>query len=73
MLAHEIYHRSNARGTPCDLLTGEERQLASGSADAPSSHMSCTVEMADLESYCEYECVLCGGDVIASRDNHVTR
>jgi ATP-dependent RNA helicase SUPV3L1/SUV3 len=51
MLAHEIYHRSNARGTPCDLLTGEERQLASGSVDAPSSHMSCTVEMADLESY----------------------
>ena len=53
MLAHEIYRRSNAKGTPCDLLTGEERQFASGSADVPSSHLSCTVEMADLDSYCE--------------------
>ena len=53
MLAHEIYRRSNARGTPCDLLTGDEKQFASGDPDSPAGHMSCTVEMADVESYCE--------------------
>lgn len=52
MLAHEIYRRSNERGIPCDLLTGDEKQFASGNMD-PSNHMSCTVEMADLDSYCE--------------------
>ena len=53
MLAHEIYRRSNSRGTLCDLLTGDEKQFASGSAEAPSNHLSCTVEMANLDSYCE--------------------
>ena len=53
MLAHEIYRRSNARGTPCDLLTGDEKQFASGDPDAPSGHLSCTVEMTNTESYCE--------------------
>jgi ATP-dependent RNA helicase SUPV3L1/SUV3 len=51
MLAHEIYRRSNARGTPCDLLTGDEKQFASGDPDTPSGHLSCTVEMTNTESY----------------------
>ncbi|XP_038213774.1 ATP-dependent RNA helicase SUV3 homolog, mitochondrial isoform X2 [Zerene cesonia] len=29
LLATEIYHKSNKRGTPCDLITGEERRHAS--------------------------------------------
>ncbi|CAK1551655.1 unnamed protein product [Leptosia nina] len=28
LLATEIYHKSNKRGTPCDLITGEERRHA---------------------------------------------
>ena len=53
MLAHEIYRRSNERGVLCDLLTGEEMQFASGSGEAPSNHLSCTIEMANVESYCK--------------------
>lgn len=56
MLAHEIYRRCNAKGTPCDLLTGEEKQFASGDVETPARHMSCTVEMADVESYCKIYC-----------------
>ncbi|XP_072942061.1 ATP-dependent RNA helicase SUV3 homolog, mitochondrial [Epargyreus clarus] len=29
LLATEIYHKSNKEGTPCDLITGEERRHAS--------------------------------------------
>ncbi|CAB3258156.1 unnamed protein product [Arctia plantaginis] len=29
LLATEIYHKANKRGTPCDLITGEERRHAS--------------------------------------------
>ncbi|XP_045459717.1 ATP-dependent RNA helicase SUV3 homolog, mitochondrial [Melitaea cinxia] len=29
LLATEIYHKSNSKGTPCDLITGEERRHAS--------------------------------------------
>ncbi|KAM3968178.1 suv3 RNA helicase [Aphomia sociella] len=29
LLATEIYHKSNKKGTPCDLITGEERRHAS--------------------------------------------
>ncbi|XP_026746413.1 ATP-dependent RNA helicase SUV3 homolog, mitochondrial isoform X2 [Trichoplusia ni] len=29
LLATEIYHKSNKHGTPCDLITGEERRHAS--------------------------------------------
>ncbi|XP_047526470.1 ATP-dependent RNA helicase SUV3 homolog, mitochondrial [Vanessa atalanta] len=28
LLATEIYHKSNSKGTPCDLITGEERRHA---------------------------------------------
>ena len=54
MLAHEIYRRSNAMGTPCDLLTGDEKQFASSDPGTPSGHLSCTVEMTNVESYCEW-------------------
>lgn len=44
LLATEVFQKSNQRGTPCDLVTGEERKFAIN-ADSPSSHVSCTVEM----------------------------
>lgn len=47
MLATEVYQKSNDRGTPCDLVTGEERKFAINS-DTPSHHVSCTVEMTSL-------------------------
>ena len=42
LLAHEVYTRLNARGKPCHLITGDERQYVEG-MDAQMS--SCTVEM----------------------------
>ncbi|XP_060528380.1 ATP-dependent RNA helicase SUV3 homolog, mitochondrial [Cylas formicarius] len=45
LLAAEVYQKSNDRGTPCDLVTGEERKFADPSG-ALSAHVSCTVEMA---------------------------
>lgn len=47
MLATEVYQKSNARGTPCDLVTGEERKFANENSSA-SPHVSCTVEMTSL-------------------------
>nr|CAG4651622.1 EOG090X01V1 [Triops cancriformis] len=47
LLASEVYHKSNNRGTPCDLVTGEERAFALGNAVA-SQHVACTVEMASV-------------------------
>ncbi len=38
------------QGVPCDLLTGEVKQFASGSEDDPSDHLACTVEMANTTS-----------------------
>ncbi|CRL07148.1 CLUMA_CG020141, isoform A [Clunio marinus] len=49
LLAQEIYHKSNQMGTPCDLVTGEERKYAKNE-DFPSKHVSCTVEMTSLSS-----------------------
>ncbi|KAF4533159.1 hypothetical protein B566_EDAN001701 [Ephemera danica] len=47
LLASEVFNKSNERGTPCDLVTGEERRF--GSADGnPSSHVACTVEMTSV-------------------------
>ncbi|XP_046734064.1 ATP-dependent RNA helicase SUV3 homolog, mitochondrial [Diprion similis] len=45
LLAVEVFNKSNANGTPCDLVTGEEKNFVKG-ADNPSDHVSCTVEMA---------------------------
>jgi len=52
LLASEVYQKSNAAGTPCDLVTGEERRY-SGEDDSPSNHVACTVEMTSLTT--EYD------------------
>jgi hypothetical protein len=53
LLATEVFNKTNERGVPCDLVTGEERKFASsdgGSTDSgePSGHVACTVEMANF-------------------------
>lgn len=47
LLATEVFTKSNQKGTPCDLVTGEERKFAINS-ESPSSHVACTVEMTSL-------------------------
>ncbi|KAG5884851.1 hypothetical protein JTB14_036087 [Gonioctena quinquepunctata] len=47
LLASEVFNKTNKRGTPCDLVTGEERNFADPSGNA-SSHVSCTVEMTSV-------------------------
>ncbi|KAK9877040.1 hypothetical protein WA026_016067 [Henosepilachna vigintioctopunctata] len=49
LLAVEVFNKSNNLGTPCDLITGEERNYADPSG-APSSHVSCTVEMTSVNT-----------------------
>ncbi len=44
LLAHEVYSRFNNKGTPCDLVTGDDLRLADGGDARLSSH---TVEMVD--------------------------
>ncbi|TPX62421.1 hypothetical protein PhCBS80983_g00470 [Powellomyces hirtus] len=43
LLAHEVYERLNAKGVPCNLLTGEERRESDG-----VNKYAATVEMAPL-------------------------
>ncbi|XP_043266679.1 ATP-dependent RNA helicase SUV3 homolog, mitochondrial [Venturia canescens] len=51
LLATEVFHKCNKMQTPCDLVTGEERQYANVHG-TPSSHVSCTVEMTKVnEAY----------------------
>lgn len=52
LLAQEVYHKINAMGTHCDLITGEERKYAQGDGN-PSAHVSCTVEMTSVNVPCE--------------------
>ena len=52
LLASEVFHKANANGTSCDLVTGEERRFAKKDND-PSSHVSCTVEMASITFPCK--------------------
>lgn len=40
------------QGTPCDLVTGEERRYARAD-EVASNHVACTVEMASVTSPCE--------------------
>ncbi|KAL9096262.1 MAG: hypothetical protein Q9163_006460 [Psora crenata] len=47
LLAHEVYSRLNAKGKPCDLVTGDERIIKAESTRIPSM-TSCTVEMVPL-------------------------
>ncbi|XP_017774376.1 PREDICTED: ATP-dependent RNA helicase SUV3 homolog, mitochondrial [Nicrophorus vespilloides] len=49
LLANEVFNKSNTRGTPCDLITGEERNYADPLGNA-SSHVSCTVEMTSVNT-----------------------
>ncbi|KAK0163274.1 hypothetical protein PV327_006974 [Microctonus hyperodae] len=52
LLAAEVYQKTNALETACDLVTGEERQFAK-SEDNPADHIACTVEMARINIPCE--------------------
>ena len=47
MLAVEVFQKANSRGTRCDLVTGEERRYGRSDGE-PSSHISCTVEMTNV-------------------------
>lgn len=62
MLAVEVFTKSNAHGTPCDLVTGEERQWADPEG-VPANHVACTVEMATLNKKCKYR-----GDALLVRN-----
>ncbi|KAF9955365.1 RNA helicase [Mortierella alpina] len=53
LLAHEVYERMNSAGTPCNLVTGEERRFGvfnvNGEPEPKSAKVvSCTIEMVDL-------------------------
>lgn len=52
MLAVEVFHKTNERGTACDLVTGEERNYAN-SNQTPSAHVACTVEMVPVNTQFE--------------------
>ena len=52
MLAVEVFNKTNALGTPCDLVTGEERKFADPE-ETPSSHVACTVEMTSVNQFYE--------------------
>ncbi|XP_076172013.1 suv3 RNA helicase [Ptiloglossa arizonensis] len=52
LLASEIFYKSNTLGTPCDLITGEEKRYVQGEM-SPSNHIACSVEMVNLEKVFE--------------------
>ncbi|KAI4116953.1 MAG: hypothetical protein LQ345_002728 [Seirophora villosa] len=47
LLAHEVYTRLKASGKPCNLITGDERQIAEADGVSMSS---CTVEMVPVNA-----------------------
>jgi ATP-dependent RNA helicase SUPV3L1/SUV3 len=49
LLAHEIFERMNAKGIPCNLITGDDKRIISSTATVASS----TVEMVDLNRQME--------------------
>nr|CAG4641492.1 EOG090X01V1 [Eurycercus lamellatus] len=49
LLASEVFHKMNQRGVSCDLVTGEERNFAKEDKSI-SNHVSCTVEMASVNT-----------------------
>ncbi|XP_050723777.1 ATP-dependent RNA helicase SUV3 homolog, mitochondrial-like [Eriocheir sinensis] len=49
LLASEVFNKSNSRGTPCDLVTGEERRFGNTDGVA-ANHVACTVEMASVNT-----------------------
>ena len=52
LLAVEVFNKSASRGADCDLVTGEERRFSREDGE-PSSHVACTVEMANMSQ--EYD------------------
>ncbi|KAI1297274.1 ATP-dependent RNA helicase SUPV3L1, mitochondrial [Halotydeus destructor] len=52
LLAVEVNAKCNEAGTPCDLVTGEERTYAKSDQD-PAKHVASTVEMVSTSSTCE--------------------
>ncbi|KAI6214629.1 RNA helicase [Aphelenchoides besseyi] len=48
LLATEVYKRTNDRGVPCDLVTGEDRRYALENMQR-ANHLSSTVEMLSME------------------------
>ena len=53
LLAVEIFQKANKNNTPCDLVTGEERKLVNPNGHTKASHVSCTVEMAQISESVE--------------------
>lgn len=51
LLATEIYHKSNKSGTPCDLVTGEERRHASLYNTLINGTDDNDIETSDVEPY----------------------
>lgn len=49
LLAAEVFKKSNEVGTPCDLVTGEERRRANED-ETPANHVACTVEMTSTNT-----------------------
>lgn len=45
LLAHEVFTTLNAKGIPCNLITGDDKQIKEGETVAMTS---CTVEMAPI-------------------------
>uniref|UniRef100_A0A914HUC4 RNA helicase n=1 Tax=Globodera rostochiensis TaxID=31243 RepID=A0A914HUC4_GLORO len=56
LLAFEVFKKMNEAGTPCDMVTGENRLFAFDS-DNPAAHLSVTVEMLSPEHRTEL-CVI---------------
>lgn len=48
LLSVEVFNKTNKKGTPCDLVTGEERQCVLPD-NTPANHVACTIEMVSVE------------------------
>lgn len=66
LLVAEVFHKCNQRGTPCDLLTGEERKFIKN-PDSPANHLSCSVEMVNLQNNYEVAVI---DEIQLMRDHH---
>ncbi|GBM01033.1 ATP-dependent RNA helicase SUV3, mitochondrial [Araneus ventricosus] len=49
LLSVEVFNKTNEKGTPCDLVTGEERQMVLPD-NSPANHVACTIEMVSVEN-----------------------
>ncbi|PRD30914.1 UNVERIFIED_CONTAM: ATP-dependent RNA helicase SUV3-like protein [Trichonephila clavipes] len=49
LLSVEVFNKTNEKGTPCDLVTGEERQHVLPN-NTPANHVACTIEMVSVEN-----------------------